>query len=33
MYFPLADGAAFPRPSSSDIRSCTVRQAGSGSGG
>lgn len=33
MYFPLANGAAFPRPTQSDIRSCVVRQAGSGSGG
>ena len=33
MYFPLADGAAFPRPTQSDIRTCVVRQTGSGSGG
>lgn len=33
MYFPLANGAPFPRPTQSDIRTCVVRSAGSGSGG
>lgn len=33
MYFPLADGTSFPRPTQSDIRTCVVRSGGSGSGG